>query len=236
MSSHDIHQLFFEKYLRKKMDKTERENFEERLKSDADLLEAFEKYKLNRKRYLREMLQEEYPANKSPFSLNSMLYLLVSLICLLIAAGYFFDNKQLRSILAFSKLTSQSSTKNRSPNIIKTPPVLEIKVAKKETALPDLELVKSDISVAESDIILLDTVISVAVDIQDTSSTPSTILAEIWHSPVGFKGYRYNGVLLQLYGIETFSAIELYSEKGDLWLKLQEKHILLNSDFNYHKF
>lgn len=218
------------------MDKTERAHFEDRLNADAGLLEAFEKYKLNRKKYLREMLEEEFPANKTRFSLNNILYLLVSLICLLIAAGFFFDNKQLRNILSISKLTSQSSTKNRSPYIIKSPPVLETKAVDKQPSLPETEMGNVDISVAESDIMLLDTVLSATIDIQDSASTTSPILAEIWHSPVGFKGYRYNGVLLQMYGIESFSAIELYSEKGDLWMKHNEKHILLNPDFNYHKF
>ncbi|MFN5025903.1 MAG: hypothetical protein ACK5HJ_09145 [Bacteroidota bacterium] len=236
MSNHDIHQLFFEKYLREKMNESERVSFEERLKTDDDLRNAFEQYKQNRKLYLREMLQEEYAANSTRFRLNSILYLLISLICLSIAAGYFFDNRKLRSLLTKYSLASSPVAKNRTPQIIKTPPEIQTQAPEKEALLPGEETEKADISIAEGDVMLQDTVLSIAFERTDSASTAAPILVERWQSPVGFKGYRYNGIQLQLYGIESFSDFELYSEKDDLWMKLDDKHILLNPDFNFYKY
>jgi hypothetical protein len=239
MSSHEVHQIYFEKYLRKKMSGEEKATFEQRLEDDLELKRAFEHYKIHRKKYLKEIIEDELSEQKSSSRINNMLYLLVSVICIIITAVYYTDNRKIRNVLLGRQEFENMPLTTRIPYIIKKPPLLTT-----QTKNPNFEINETtdpseameDYSIAEFEHLLADTVYKQLPEIHDSTYHSASLNVELWYSPLGFRGYRYNGVLLQLYGVNSFSDIELYYENADLWLNLNNQSIALRKDFNYHKF
>ena len=97
--AHEIHQYYFEKYLRNEMSIKDKLTFEEKLIIDNQVRSSFEHYKLNRQQYLSDYAIRE---QKKTFSrkLNSWIYLLISLIGILLSINFYLDNQELKSLRA----------------------------------------------------------------------------------------------------------------------------------------
>jgi hypothetical protein len=94
--AHEIHQYYFEKYLRNEMSIRDKLNFEEKLAADTMLRSSFEHYKLNRQEYLSDfaIIQQKKASN---LRLNSWIYLLISIIGILVSINLYLDNQALKS-------------------------------------------------------------------------------------------------------------------------------------------
>lgn len=92
---HDNHQFFFERYLRNKLPSSERAELEESLKKDPDLRDAFEKYKLNRKVFLKELISEHDKGPKKSRLLN-LFYLVLTVIGMATAFNFYLENRLLK--------------------------------------------------------------------------------------------------------------------------------------------
>jgi hypothetical protein len=67
-------------------------------------------------------------------------------------------------------------------------------------------------------------------------SKPLTVYVEFWHSPVNFRGYRFNGKKLVIYGIFAPYDVYLLHEDDDFTLRSGKYDFELISDNNFHKF
>ena len=95
MSYHDIHQYYFEKYLRNEMTDEDRIAFEEKLSGDEEVRKAFEYYQRNRKKFIANLVKVS--REREHLKLNSWIYLLISISGIILAVNFYLDNKELRS-------------------------------------------------------------------------------------------------------------------------------------------
>ncbi len=93
MISHEKHQYFYEKYLRNEMPDSERQTFEEKLSVDGSFRRSFDHYKKYRKEFLEGLLAEESTLKKK-WTLNSWLYLFISLTGIILAINYYVFKEQ----------------------------------------------------------------------------------------------------------------------------------------------
>lgn len=93
-SHHDIHQFYFERYLRNKLSAGEKQKLEQRLAEDTALQEAFDAYKQNRRQLVKELIREH---DKGPGKsrISSFVYLLITIAGLILALNFYLENKAL---------------------------------------------------------------------------------------------------------------------------------------------
>jgi hypothetical protein len=93
-SQHDIHQFYFERYLRNKLSVEEKENLEKRLSEDTALQEAFHVYKQNRRQLVKELIREH---DKGPGKsrISSFVYLVITIAGLILALNFYLENRAL---------------------------------------------------------------------------------------------------------------------------------------------
>jgi len=287
MISHEKHQYFYEKYLRNEMPDNERLDFEEKLSADESFRRSFEHYKRYRKVYLDKLLVEDKEDAKKKWTLNSWLYLLVSLTGLALAVNYF--------LFKDDEIHSGRLKPDYSWNIFNKIPFLghrgepQKKYAVHKTAkyydeLKNDEILKdtstdtetksgrnyseSENSTVANDILELDSFIvtyekeyfelrfktiknqtdSIIADslVQNLAakssarnaqqSKPVMIFVEFWKSPVNFRGYKFNGKKLVLYGIPSPYEIYLLRSEDDFIIRTPKNEFELTRDNNYHKF
>jgi hypothetical protein len=94
-TQHDSHQFFFERYLRNKLSDQEKLQLEESLKDDAELNAAFLQYKLHRKEFLTELKNDYYKGPRKS-RLANVLYVVISIIGIITALNFYFENKSLK--------------------------------------------------------------------------------------------------------------------------------------------
>jgi len=94
----DVHQYYFERYLRNEMSVNEKKAFESKLTTDNKVRSAFEHYKINRQEYLSDYVAS-IQKKSSNRKLNNWLYALVSTIGILISLNLYLANKQLRHLI-----------------------------------------------------------------------------------------------------------------------------------------
>lgn len=79
----------------------------------------------------------------------------------------------------------------------------------------------------------------------EVASEPSSTAAKItnrpisvqfWSSPVNFKGYKYNGQTLLLYGVDPSENIEFKEYGNQLYLKRGNQYYIINLANDYKKF
>ena len=75
---------------------------------------------------------------------------------------------------------------------------------------------------------------SVSRNIQQ--SKPLIIYVEFWRSPINFKGYKFNGKKLVVYGIDSPFEIYLLRDGDEFILKIPHNEFVLTRDNNFHKF
>lgn len=93
--AHEIHQYYFEKYLRNEMSIKDKLTFEEKLSVNSQIRSSFEHYKLNRQEYLSDyaVKQQRSASNRK---LNSWIYLLISTLGILLSINFYMDNQDLK--------------------------------------------------------------------------------------------------------------------------------------------
>lgn len=93
-SHHDIHQFYFERYLRNKLSAAEKQKLEQRLAEDRELWAAFESYKQNRKQLVTELIREH---DKGPYRsrIAMIIYIVITLAGLILALNLYLENKAL---------------------------------------------------------------------------------------------------------------------------------------------
>jgi hypothetical protein len=67
-------------------------------------------------------------------------------------------------------------------------------------------------------------------------SKPLTVYVEFWNSPLNFRGYKFNGKKLVVYGINTPYEIYLLHDSDEFTLRTNTSELELISDNNFHKF
>ena len=101
-----------------------------------------------------------------------------------------------------------------------------------EDSLPQRDVIKSDMKIAEETIPL--------VSMSDSSdNATAAIIKEIqveqWESPMNFVGYKLSPTLLIIYGIDL-KNIELQSVNGNICLLVGEKRLVLQETDNFVRF
>jgi len=257
MNLHEAHQIYFERYLRKKLSEKERAEFEERLITDNDLNEAFKKYRSNRKVYLRELIDDYNTDFVSHTRTNQIIYILLTLILGAVLAFLYFDNQQLRKTIAD---TYQESTKiiyRSLPFIVKKaelpPPPPEYPVKISDTTISDIS--ENDVLPVETetpvgddqlefntDYKLADSLFQIKESPTDSLSAMhskkriKSLQISLWVSPIGFEGYKFDGQSLFIYGLKSFDEFQIRYEKNDIWLSIDVQTYTIINDNNYHKF
>ena len=67
-------------------------------------------------------------------------------------------------------------------------------------------------------------------------SKPVMVYVEFWRSPVNFRGYKFNGKKLVVYGINYPYEIYLLRDGDDIILRNTHNEFVLTRDNNFHKF
>lgn len=67
-------------------------------------------------------------------------------------------------------------------------------------------------------------------------SKPITVYVEFWRSPVNFKGYKFNGKKLVIYGIASPNEVYLLHNEDEFILHSHKYEFTLTPDNNFHKF
>lgn len=62
------------------------------------------------------------------------------------------------------------------------------------------------------------------------------IQIEFWQSIVSYKGYKWNGKTLRLYGIDSTSSIELHHLDKNYYLQINKEYFLLRLTDNYESY
>jgi hypothetical protein len=289
MGIHDKHQYFYEKYLRNEMPDSERTAFEEKLSADAGFRKSFQYYERNRGRMLHDLIEEDDRSEKR-WTVNSWLYLLISLVGIGLAIHYFSsapepltaapakkeDKPSLFDRIGFGQ-TAQAPP---SPVPVVTPPVEVVVPAGKqhekeeETISPEEHVaeeteesthepadVMSDLMLAdtflasvdytyyhqrvqairtETDSVLNDSAVQ-SLAMRSTVRNPdrakaAIVFVEFWKSPVNFKGYRFTGKKLTIYGIQSPFEVGLLRKDETLILRTSWDEIPLLKDQTFHKF
>lgn len=91
---HDTHQFYFERYLRHKLPAEDRLKLEQRISEDEELRMAFEHYKQNRRKLVKELISEH---DKGPrrSRISSYIYLAITVAGLILALNFYLENKAL---------------------------------------------------------------------------------------------------------------------------------------------
>ena len=93
---------------------------------------------------------------------------------------------------------------------------------------------------SETDSIIVDSIVDILAaksagrNIQQ--SKPMTIYVEFWRSPINFKGYKFNGKKLIIYGMPAPYEIYLLREGDEFILRTTHSEFALTRDNNFHKF
>lgn len=288
---HDIHQYYFERFLRHQMSADEKATFEEKLSVDPDLKASFTAYKANRKVFL-DALAKEHEESRNPWKKHSYIYLAVSLIGIVLAINFYIDNQELKAEQQRTKsliaklieripFVGKKDTKNDQPAATPQPgkpsqsnagnlPALHGKDdVYEEDSLFDDEIKTPDEMSMATDELLHDTFL-VAIDknyfemryrlyrteIDSTLSDSSisglimrnvakypeksarqqTVFVEFWQSPIHYKGYRFNGKKLLVYGLKYPFPIVLLKDDEQLLLHWKDHDTVLENDNEFHKF
>lgn len=288
---HDIHQYYFERFLRHQMSAGEKATFEEKLSVDPDLKASFDAYKANRKVFL-DALAKEHEESRNPWKKHSYIYLAVSLIGIVLAINFYIDNQELKAEQQRTKsliaklieripFVGKKETKNDQPST--TPqsgkpaqsdtdnlPVLSRKEdVYQEDSLFDDDIKNPDEMSMATDELLHDTFL-VAIDknyfemryrlyrteidttlsdssisglimrnaskYPEKSARQQTVFVEFWQSPIHYKGYRFNGKKLLVYGLKYPFPIVLLKEDEHLLLHWKDHETVLENDNEFHKF
>jgi hypothetical protein len=67
-------------------------------------------------------------------------------------------------------------------------------------------------------------------------SKPMMVYVEFWKSPVNYKGYKFNGKKLVIYGISSPYEIYLLRDDDDFIFRTTKNEFVLIKDNNFHKF
>ena len=91
-----------------------------------------------------------------------------------------------------------------------------------------------------TDSILVDSLMEIlaakSVGRNSQQQKPLLIYVEFWRSPINFKGYKFNGKKLILYGINFPYEIYLLRDNDDFILRSTHNEFVLTRDNNFHKF
>ncbi|MBP9690314.1 MAG: hypothetical protein KBE91_11925 [Bacteroidia bacterium] len=101
-SSHDTHQIYFERYLRNKMTVGEKQHLEEQLAKNAELKLAFDHYISHRKQLLKELITE-HDNGPVKTKLATYFYLVITLIGIAVAFSFYFQNITLKEEISRDK-------------------------------------------------------------------------------------------------------------------------------------
>jgi hypothetical protein len=251
MSLHETHQISFERYLRKKMTVQEKSDFEEKLSADDDFKASFLHYKLHRKAYLTELFEDYDTEFKSKSHRTHLIYTLVTIIFMLTSVFFYFDNKQLRKQVYTIYLNSAQTVYRTIPFITgdkNVPPANEKNNVENYTdnailsELPASKTIVEVENILKKDVLIKDSMhfVSRYTKLYDLdslvidSSTQQHI--KYWQSPIGFEGYKYDGRVLNVFGIETTDTLSILQERHVLWLLYNQELIKIENDNNHHKF
>ena len=64
----------------------------------------------------------------------------------------------------------------------------------------------------------------------------SKVLIEFWESIVGYKGYKWNGKTLRLYGLDSTSNVEIHHLDKNYYLQINKDYFLLRLTDNYESY
>lgn len=95
---HEIHQYFFERFLRDEMSTADKMAFEEKLSADPALRASFLHYKHNREKYLSDLVAVQRKKSQHR-QLNRWIYVLISCIGILISINFYLEKTDLRNRL-----------------------------------------------------------------------------------------------------------------------------------------
>jgi hypothetical protein len=92
------------------------------------------------------------------------------------------------------------------------------------------------------DELLKDTALMVALMVSDANAQDTIAPVELvlkrtrfWKSPIGFEGYKYDGTILDLFGVFEIQDVYLFKEKNELWMQIGRETIRAKPDNQYHK-
>ncbi len=93
---------------------------------------------------------------------------------------------------------------------------------------------------SETDSILVDSMMEIlaakSAGRNAHQSKPLMVYVEFWRSPINFKGYKFNGKKLILYGINFPYEIYLLRDSDEFILRSTHNEFVLTRDNNFHKF
>lgn len=165
-SHHDIHQFYFERYLRNKLSAEEKQNLEQRLSEDTALQDAFHAYKQNRKQLVKELIRE-HDQGPGKSRISSVIYLVITIAGLILALNFYLEN---RTLLAERKRDKNLITRllENIPFVGKkdkagTPKTVPASTRSTQEDPEDLQVDEyerpSDVAVSQTDTLLHDTVL-----------------------------------------------------------------------------
>jgi hypothetical protein len=291
MNPHEKHQYFYEKYLRNEMPDHERLAFEEKLSADESFKQSFYHYKNNRKEFLENLIIEDETEAKKRWSLNSWIYLLISLTGIALAINYkvFQREEQPHTISApaapywnifkripfISKRNDSSARmelRDKNAKVASDSPIYSTskendtvkdndETGETDAFIPEEVGVASDVMELDSfivayekrffelryktirdqtDSILVDSMMDMLAAKSAGRSTlqskPVMVYVEFWRSPVNFRGYKFNGKKLIVYGIPPPYEIFLLRDGEEVILRSNRNELILTKDNNFHKF
>jgi hypothetical protein len=255
MSLSEIHQISFERYLRKKMTAEEKAEFEEKLAADNSFNQTFQQYKLKRKTYLNELIHEYDSEFKAKTKTTHLIYTLLTLIFLGVIGFLYLDNKQLKQQIIDIYETGTRTiyrtipfvgTKSSTPPPTSSDSKIELSQTNNEQLDSEQHTLDQEPSAIvekiKRDELVKDTTLMVALMVSgnailDTIAPTELILqrTRFWKSPIGFEGYKYDGSLLDLFGIEEIEDVHLFKERNELWMQIGRQTIRAKPDNQYHK-
>lgn len=255
MSLSEIHQISFERYLRKKMTAEEKAEFEEKLAADHHFNQTFQQYKLKRKIYLKELIHEYDSEFKAQTNTTHFVYTLLTFVFLSVIGLLYLDNKQLKEQIVDIYQTSTRTIYRTIPFIANkndNPPARiqydnKLSVEPQQKQNNDEEQILEQIAPVtieriKRDELLKDTALMVALMVSDANAQDTIAPVELvlkrtrfWKSPIGFEGYKYDGTILDLFGVFEIQDVYLFKEKNELWMQIGRETIRAKPDNQYHK-
>lgn len=264
-NQHDIHQFYFERYLRNKLTVAEKTELENQLASDAELQQAFQHYKSHRKEFLKELVHEHDKPLKRSRLLN-FFYLTITIAGIFLTINFYQENESLKAERKRDK-NLISRLLDKIPFISKNNTFKTNKSEKTSTSTTKPEDKPTDLNSTQSDSTALgslqedtesDTVITAwyaeQFSFTDSATTrfnclKQTLLNDAENeqyegTPVGInfvntkKGnqYSYDGNTLTLYGISKPSIFIFIREQGEtIWIT-PDQEIILIADQQIHSY
>jgi len=264
-NQHDIHQFYFERYLRNKLSVAEKTELENQLASDAELQQAFQHYKSHRKDLLKELVQEHDKPLKRSRLLNYF-YLTITIAGIFLTINFYQENETLKAERRRDK-NLISRLLDHIPFISKTHKNKSAKPEKNSTYSNKPIEKPSDLNLEQADSTELknlkeetesDTVITAWYAEQftftDSAATrfnglkQSLLNAEEYDryegTPVGInfintkKGnqYSYDGNTLTLYSLSKPSIFIFIREQGETIWVTPDQEIILIADQQLHSY